>query len=112
MEKTVSEAKIISALTVTASKEAEKFQPVPVMVPSYPSYGYRSFVPHLIGMSPCPRPRVPDRNCLVILSDAASIVLSKSQVKQRGQFQCADTIASSPRRQHRAVSEDSSMEMI
>ena len=108
MEKTISEAKIISALTVTASKEAEKFQPVPVVVPSYPSYGYRRFVPHLIGMSPCPQPRVPDTNCLGILSDAASIVLSKSQVKKQGRFQCADAITSSPRRQHRAVSEDNS----
>jgi len=88
MEKTIKEAKIISALTVTASKEAEKLTPA---VPT------RHLIPASVLLPP-PRPplQAATTNCLDILSDAASIVLSQSHMHT----------PLSPRRQHRTVSED------
>jgi len=95
MEKTIREAKIISALTVTASKEAEKLRPVPTR--------HLIRVPHL-------QLEAATTNCLDILSDAASIVLSQSDNhhhQQQQQPQHSNTFTPlSPRRQHRTVSED------
>jgi len=96
MEKTIREAKIISALTVTASKEAEELTPPPPPVPTRR---------HLIPVVVVPQPLRPPlqttataTNCLDILSDAASIVLSQSHHHRHTLM--------SPRRQHRTVSED------
>lgn len=90
-EQTIKEAKIISALTMTASKEAEKSIPFST--------------PHLIGVSPPPQAAA--TNCLDILSDAASIVLSQSHHHQQQRHQHTRTLTPpSPRRQHRTVSED------
>lgn len=93
MEKTIREAKIVSALTVTASKEAEELTPPPP-VPT------RHLVPVVV--PPVPRPPLQaaaaTTNCLDILSDAASIVLSQSHHFHQTPM--------SPRRQHRTVSED------
>ena len=93
MKKTIREAKIISALTVTASKEAEKLRPVPTR--------------HLIRVPPL-QLEAATTNCLDILSDAASIVLSQSDhPHQQQQPQHSNTFTPlSPRRQHRTVSED------
>jgi len=106
MEKTIREAKIISALTMTASKEAEKLTPVPTSSTTTTTPPTRHLIPVVTN------PRLPplqatSANCLDILSDAASMVLSQSH----HQYQLHTPI--SPRRQYRTVSEDncdSSME--
>lgn len=96
MEKTIKEAKIISALTITASKEAETSSCSLLSTP-------RKDVPHVIGRVSPPQEEDDRRddheqrrerlNSLDILSNAASILLSQQP-------------PSSPTRQFRAVSED------
>ena len=105
MEKTIREAKIISALTMTASKEAEKLTPVPTSSTTTTTPPTRHLIP--VVTNPRPPLQATSANCLDILSDAASMVLSQSH----HQYQLHTPI--SPRRQYRTVSEDncdSSME--
>lgn len=105
MEKTIKEAKIISALTITASKEAETSSCCLLSTP-------QKDVPHVIGRVSPPQEedehhhdhhqRRERLNSLDILSNAASILLSQQPMSTDS----SNATPSSPTRQFRAVSED------
>ena len=106
MEKTIKEAKIISALTITASKEAETSSCCLLSTP-------QKDVPHVIGRVSPPQEeddhhhdhhlRRERLNSLDILSNAASILLSQQPMSTTDS---SNATPSSPTRQFRAVSED------
>ncbi len=103
MEKTIKEAKIISALTITASKEAETSSCCLLSTP-------QKDVPHVIGRVSPPQEendhhhqqRERANSSLDILSNAASILLSQQPMSTDS----SNATPSSPTRQFRAVSED------